>query len=171
MTKNIPKNKRLLEKLRAKNPKIVLDTIAEMRKSGDKSLVPALVEVLHETKSFQVQQKIVALLNDLKDQAAAGALVAAIEADKYQRERQSLVAACWQNGLDYSAFLPVFVRLVLSESYAVAVEAFTVVENLESKPSQAHKAEAISQLKEQSPCAPPEKQPLLVELVSVLEKM
>ena len=42
--------------------------------------------------------------------------------------------ACWQNGMDFSAYFEVFTDLVINEEWEIAFEAFTVIENFEQFP-------------------------------------
>jgi hypothetical protein len=58
----------------------------------------------------------------------------AIEDDKYKGIRKTILTACWQNGLDFSTFLPVFIDLVIHEDWETAFEAFTVIDNFEFLP-------------------------------------
>jgi hypothetical protein len=50
--------------------------------------------------------------------------------EKYRDERTELVACCWQNGLNYTEYLPLFIDLVIDEPFLTAFEAFTVIENM-----------------------------------------
>ena len=59
---------------------------------------------------------------------AVPALVEAIENSKYSSLRPLLVSACWQNGLDYSAHIPVFVKIALEDNLECAIEAVSVME-------------------------------------------
>ena len=51
------------------------------------------------------------------------------------QSEKRLLTACWQNGLDFSTFLPVFIDLIIHEDWEIAFEAFTVIDNLEFLPS------------------------------------
>ena len=50
--------------------------------------------------------------------------------------RKTILTACWQNGLDFSNFLPVFIDIIINDEWEIAFEAFTIVDNLEFSPSE-----------------------------------
>ena len=49
--------------------------------------------------------------------------------------QKELLEACWQNGLNYAQFLPIFIQVVIEEDDITAFEALTVIENLDHLPS------------------------------------
>jgi hypothetical protein len=75
----------------------------------------------------------------------------AIEDDKYKGIRKTILAACWQNGLDFSTFLPVFIDLVIQEDWETAFEAFTVIDNFEFLPGAEIINFSISKINEAMP--------------------
>jgi hypothetical protein len=83
----------------------------------------------------EIETEIKNLLCTIKDKEAVNSFLRAIEDDKYKPIRKSILTACWQNGLDFSTFLPVFIDLIISEDWEIAFEAFTVIDNLEFLPS------------------------------------
>ncbi len=71
------------------------------------------------------------IFTQLKEAKAQQMLVNAIEEAEHTDDKQILVAACWECGLDFSDHLLFFTRLACSADFAVAMEALTVVENME----------------------------------------
>ena len=108
----------------------VLETIEKIRESGNKFIMEGLFDLLHDTTSPEINKSILTLLSELKNKESIPLLIEAISNEKYVNERKELVACCWQNGLNYNEYLPVFIDLVIRESFLVAFEAFTVIENM-----------------------------------------
>jgi hypothetical protein len=48
--------------------------------------------------------------------------------------QEKITTACWENGLDYKNYFPVFVDIVINEDWETGFEAFTVIENMENYP-------------------------------------
>jgi len=124
------KTKELLSNLKSEDPEIVLETIEKIRKSGNRSIMNALFGLLHETTIPEIKKSILNLFSELKNKESLPLLIEAISNEKYIKERKELVACCWQNGLTYNDYLPIFINLVIKESFLVAFEAFTVIENM-----------------------------------------
>lgn len=72
------------------------------------------------------------IFSKLKDQKATRMLLGSVSTAKSMADKVTLVAACWETGLDFSADLNFFVELVCQPTFELAVEALSVVENLEN---------------------------------------
>ncbi len=127
------KTSKILSNLRSKNPEIVLDAIEKIRESGNGSILTDIIELLHDNDNIEIQKSVLNLLSELKDKESIPVLITAIKNDKYTNERKDLVACCWQNGLSYNEYLPLFIDMVINEEFQCAFEAFTVIENMYGK--------------------------------------
>jgi hypothetical protein len=114
--------------LHSGNRSAILSTLREIRYTGSVAILPELFELLLDQEDPQIIAEITNLLNDLKEQEAAGILAEAIENAEYAQISAVLVAACWQNGLSYDRYTDTFVRAAIRGDYATAIEAFTVIE-------------------------------------------
>jgi hypothetical protein len=72
-----------------------------------------------------------AIFQKLKDAGAQELMVDAIKMAARTREKVLLTAACWETGLDFSAYFLYFVELGCSRDFTLALEAITVVEQCE----------------------------------------
>jgi len=124
------KSKEILSKLKSRDSAIVLQGIEKIRESGNRYVLSEMIDLLHDTKQIEIKKSILNLISELKDKESIPVLIAAIQNEKYYDERTELVACCWQNGLSYNVYLPVFIDLVINEVFLIAFEAFTVIENL-----------------------------------------
>ncbi|HEY3390324.1 MAG TPA: HEAT repeat domain-containing protein [Prolixibacteraceae bacterium] len=124
------KSKEILSNLKSTDPEIILKTIDKVRESGNSFILAGLIDLLHDTELPEIRKSVLDLLSELKNKESVPAFISAIKDDKYFRERKDLVACCWQNGLIYNEYLPLFIDLVINEDFQVAFEAFTVIENM-----------------------------------------
>lgn len=124
------KSKEIISGLRSPDPELVLDTLESVRESGNRLIVEEIISLVHSTLFPEVKKSALMLLSELKDRESVPVLIAAIENEKYAPQRAELIACCWQNGLPYNDYLPLFVDLSIHEEFTVAFEAFTVIENM-----------------------------------------
>ncbi len=118
------------------NTDVVISAIETIKNKGNKLYIPILFDLLNSSPEPEIEREIMDLLETVKDKEAVNSFVRAIEDDKYKQIRKSLLIACWQNGLDFSTFLPVFVDMIINEDWEIAFEAFTIIDNLEFLPSE-----------------------------------
>jgi len=127
---NDPKSQEILNNLKSTDTDFVLETIEKIRESGNRLIMEGIVDLLHNTQIPEIKKSILNLLSELKNKESIPLLLEAIKNEKYLAERKELVACCWQNGLNYNEYLPVFIDLVINHSFLIAFEAFTVIENM-----------------------------------------
>jgi hypothetical protein len=114
---------------------IVLSAIEAVQKKGNKLYIPILLDLLNSSPEPEIATEIKNLLGTVKDKESINGFMRAIEDERYKPIRKSILTACWQNGLDFSTFLPVFIDLIINEDWETAFEAFTVIHNLEYLPN------------------------------------
>lgn len=120
----------LIAKLRSGHDDAVLEAIEEIRRDGDPSILPELARILEKKRNKEVIAKVRNVFFDLKNPEAVEMLKIIIETTKDNDVKQTITAACWECGLNFSVHLPFFVDLVLDEDYLISIEAFTVIENM-----------------------------------------
>jgi len=114
----------------------VIETLEELRVAGKVSDIPILIELLHLTQTPEIKSKIIDLFANLKESDAIPLIMEAIRNQKYAPELKDLLACCWENGLDYSNYLTLFVDLLIESDFQIAFEAYTVIMNIEQNISQ-----------------------------------
>ena len=122
-------------KLFSSDTNMVVSAIETIERKGNKLYLPMIFDLLNSFPEPEIETEIKNLLGTVKDKEVINSFMRAIEDDKYKPIRKTILTACWQNGLDFSTFLPVFVDLIIKEEWEVAFEAFTVVDNLEFLPN------------------------------------
>ncbi len=162
-------NKLIIQKLLSTNTKEVLFTINKLRNTGNKNIIPNLIDLLATHKSSEVKKSVIDLLNDLKYQSAVAEIVNALESDKYLTIRTELLTVCWQSSLDFSKHINVFAEIFITGGFQESFEAFTVIESIEEKLDANLAENAIDKLKNIAVNIEESKKELLVELVRILE--
>ena len=118
------------------NTDVVISALESIKNKGNKLYIPILFDLLNSAPGPEIETDIKSLLETVKDKDSINTFMRALEDEKFKPIRKSILVACWQNGLDFSTFLPVFVDLVIKEDWETAFEAFTVIDNLEYLPNE-----------------------------------
>ena len=114
----------------------VIAALNKVKEKGHNAYLPLLFDLLNSGPEAEIETEIVYILNNLKMKDTVPVLAEALQNPKYVSVRKTLATACWQNGLDFGNYLPVFVDLVINEDWETGFEAFTVIENMENFPEQ-----------------------------------
>ena len=123
--------KLLVKRLQSDNTKDVLFAINQIRNSGDPKIIFNLLDLLITNQQKDINQAIIGLLNELKNQACAAEIIEALKNDKYNPIQKELLTSCWHSGLDYSNYLDFFVGIVISNDFLISFEAYTIIETFE----------------------------------------
>ncbi len=163
-------NKLIINRLLSDNTEEVLFTINKLRNTGNKELIPYLIDMLATHKSTKVKDSIINLFYDLKYQSAVDAIIKAIKSDKYSIILEQLLSICWQSSLDFSNYIDVLTEKFIKSSFKEAFEAFTAIESIESKVDSKLAENCVAALKKEINNIEENKKELLVELVHILER-
>jgi len=166
-TKNDDKNN-ILNGLQSADSLKVIETLEELRISGKVSDIPMLIELLHLTQNPEIKSKITSLFANLKESDAIPLITEAIQNQKYAPELKELVSSCWENGLDYSNYISLFIDLLIDCDFNVAFEAYTVIMNNEHRIGQTIIDHQVERLKAALTTTSEIKRPLLLDVIDYL---
>jgi hypothetical protein len=158
----------ILKGLNSADPEVVIESIEALRAEGQTSDIPVLLELLRQSKNTEIKAKITGLLANLKDNETIPLLVNTIQDQKYESQLQQIVSACWENGLDFTPYLPVFVDLLIEKDFLVAFEAYTVITNMEKAIDQRLIDIEIEKLDKAMHSTSDEKKALMLDVVDFL---
>jgi len=139
-------NQKIKENLFSTNKVVVIKAIESIKHKGNKLYIPILFELLNSKPEKEIEQEITTLLGTVKDTESTNSFIRAVENQKYKTIRKTILTACWQNGLDFSNFLPVFIDIVINDDWEIAFEAFTIIDNLEFLPDEEITKTAIDKI-------------------------
>ncbi|HNW49529.1 MAG TPA: HEAT repeat domain-containing protein [Prolixibacteraceae bacterium] len=165
------KEEQLINNLLSTNHQVVINTLEEVKSTGSSKLLPFLIDLLHASTNDDIKTMTYKILAELKQTDAIPVLVEAIRNEKYFQEQEILIRSCWENGLDYTPYLSVFIDLVIHGDYMTSFEAFTVIENLEGTIGEEENEKLVMLLQNSLADSSPEKQALLEELIQIVPRL
>ena len=161
-------NKNLLKGLELSDSLRIIETLEELRVSGKVSDIPILIEMLHLSQDPEIKSRISSLFGNLKESDAIPLIIEAIQNQKYAPELKELVSSCWENGLNYSNYLSLFIDLLIENDLEVAFEAYTVIMNNEHKIDQEIIDKEVERLEKALPAMSETKRQLMLDVIDFL---
>ncbi len=100
---------------------------------GDASVIDPLVRLWNNGLSVENERIIHELFVGLKDTSTIEPLMEAFRNSEFESIRRKLVGAFWNSKLDFSPYLADFVLFAIEGDFLDAFEAFTLIEQFETK--------------------------------------
>lgn len=158
-----------LASLLSKDDEQILTALARVEKEGDARAIRPMLHALANTQQDRVQQRIAALLNEVKVKDATNELLTALDEPGLATVRRTVLATFWNAGLDVRDHLDRFVTIAIDGDAEECFECLTVIENQEIWPENAARV-AVSRVRKAIPDeANAYKASLLNDLLAVLE--
>lgn len=154
--------------LQSKEPKIVIDSIQQLRNEGKLEDIGILLDTVLANREDGVKDSIFRFLADIKDKKADKLIMDAISNEKYKEIRKELVGVCWESSLDFSPYVSKFVDLLIHSDFETSFEAFTVIENLTGTIPDEVKQLEQKKLKHAVANAPANKKGMLHEAIHII---
>jgi hypothetical protein len=157
-------------KLTSNDTKVVLQSLEQIKEEGEAELIPDLLQVLESTTIKDIHTKVLEILNNLKSQSAANAVIQELAQIDNSEIRNNVLASCWKNGLDYSQHIDTLIDIFINAEFNNALEAFTVIENSTQNLSTETLNQSVNKIKDNLNQIKQEKKPLMMELIHLLDK-
>jgi hypothetical protein len=165
------RNREIISSRHSKHENFVLQGIADIRKNGNPEVLGHLIDLIFKTDNSQIETAAINLLNDLKDQSAVAVITEKLREHRGKNKLEKIVSACWQNGLDYSSELDLFIDIAIVENYFCCIEAFTVIEGNIHNLSPKDREGKASNAEKRITCITDNKKVLLKEMISVMRSV
>lgn len=123
-----------------------------------------------KTDDSSVRKSIEGFMNDLKDQSACVEVINEIKKQWKSDTVSMLVSSCWQSGLNYSDYSRDLTDVFLRGDYITAIECLTVIEESVDELTRRTRDDLIKIIEDAPPSPVPEKRPLALELISILNR-
>ena len=162
-------NEKLRQALNSEDIDVVKDALEKISETGNRFYLPLLFDLLNTMPEHEVEVEIIKLIGSVKNKDSVNTFMRAVEDEKYTSIRKKLIAACWQNGLDFSNFIPVFIDIIIHDDWETAFEAFTLIDNLEYLPGEEIINITKLNIKEAFPAANEQKRYFLTEIEKKFE--
>ncbi|MEO6882595.1 MAG: hypothetical protein ABI199_01075 [Bacteroidia bacterium] len=118
------------------------DTHAPNKKSND--IAAKLLHLLSDPEQKEFRHETLLLLK--KNPNALDILMEAIKNKEIKKNKQYLISAVWEAGIDGSKYLSDFVNIAIEHPFLEAMEALTVIEDMCGKMDQKEIAENIKKM-------------------------
>ena len=128
--------KALLADLGSKDSEKQMAAVQGMKTHGNETIIEPLIQTLCASKSEQLKQEIVDVLNNVKSSKVCEKIILCLGSKKYVGCRQELLASIWNSGLDYREYLTEIIMAGVDGDLMEALECVTIVENFEGIPSE-----------------------------------
>ncbi len=162
--------KQLIATLEKSPDEKVVSMLMGLREHGELFYLEALLDILTGERSEIVKKSVAEFIADIKKQEAVPIIANYVSANQNAKNLTRIVTACWQSRLDFSKNLQPFFQILLDGNYRIAFEAFTVIENTIELQSKEELTKNIDLVKRSVSKADRDKQLLLLEMISVLDK-
>jgi hypothetical protein len=163
-------NEKVKQNLFSANTETVLSALIDIKETGNKFYIPLLFDLLNSKPEPEIAKEIIKLLGTVKDKDSVNMFMRAVEEIKFKPIWKIILSTCWQNGLDFSTFIPVFIDLIINEDWEIAFEAFTIIDNLETLPDETIIKIASEKIKVSLESANEQKSYFLNEVLKKLEE-
>lgn len=159
------KDQQYITDLQSGNFGKITSALTQLEEDGSIAVLPTIIELLNSTVDDDITKRAYKLLCELKQTTSVPIIIEAIMNKEYASIQEMLLRACWENGLDYSKYLPTFVDIVIHGSFMNAFEAFTVIENMEQAIDEDIANEMASILSNALNSVSTEKESLIIDLI------
>jgi hypothetical protein len=157
--------------LESLDPDQAIPAIYEIRNSGSIKMLHFLFQLIRKDTPLAIRTEILNLLADIKSQDAVPVIASSLENMDFGEQLPGFVAACWQSGLDFSKYLPVFAKLFIDSDYLTSLEAFTVLEESFPNATDEARTDCLRYLRKSENLVIDDKLALFRELRKVIESI
>lgn len=168
--KNTEYQRNILATLENSSDEQAISMLLDLRESGGLYLLPVLFNILLSKRSEPLKKVVVEFITDIKDKNASLQFVQFLQSNYTHHNVTDIVAVCWQSRLDFSEHLDIFFEILCGAEYQTAFEAFTVIENNIDGFDAGQLDLYIKRVKGHIAKSNRDKQLLLLEMVSTLDK-
>lgn len=172
MSSSTPKAKRMdlaFAALLSADDEAILTALTRIEQEGDARAIRPLLTAYTHTTDGRIQQRITALLHQVKVANASEELFSALDEPAFTSIRTVILGTFWSAGLDVREHLDKFVSLALNGTAAECFECLTVIENQEIWPEKAARKALTEVRKALSSEQDGYKAAMLRDLLSALE--
>lgn len=156
--------------LSSEKEETVLAKLNELKSRGKAIILPYVLNLLKSSNSTKVREEVIFIISNVKDQNSVPHIIKYIQQNQGHEFISQVIAACWQSQLDYSKNLNTFIKCFISGDYQVAIESFTVIEEMLWRSDSASISECKRNLEDGIGNIDPAKMPLYNELIKVLDE-
>jgi len=136
----------ILKQLSSNDIDLIKGAIEQIKEEGDISIAPELLDILLQSQDSNTITNLTALLSDVKTSGFKTVLMDKLINTTSDTGKANLLRICWESAIDFSEYLDVFIDMLLKDDFITALEASTVIGNLQGRISEEKIHAAIKRL-------------------------
>ena len=160
----------IIKDLQSSDEVVVLKSLIKIRDKGKTEVLEPLFDLFEKTDSEKVKAEIKTILADIKDSYALEAIIEKLRTGS-EGLNEVLLYALWNSNLNAVDFIPEVIDAAKDGNYMIALEALTVIENLDGPFSNEKLTEAQLILNEYFEDGVDEKEALMRSILDVILKL
>ncbi|HRW62012.1 MAG TPA: hypothetical protein P5132_00920 [Bacteroidales bacterium] len=162
--------KEIIKNIKSGNKDLILEALKVVEQNGNSEILKHMLILYKETTVDVLREKIIKILDNLKNQDCAPVLAESIHNTSSKEELFYLVSACWKNGLNYHDYLEIFVNIFIVSDFNLAFEAFTVIDNMDEV-NDVMAQKCVNSLQKEFSKLKQDKQALGKELIQIINNL
>ena len=169
----VEKNKvlnQIIKDFQSSDVEVVMKALKKVRDKGKTTILEPLFDLFEGTQEATVKAEIKSILADIKDSYALEVIVDKLKSGS-EGLNEVLLFALWNSNLNAVDYIPEIVEAAKSGNYMIALEALTVIENLDGPFSNEKLTEAQFILNEYFSENLDEKEALMRSILDVVLKL
>ena len=170
LNNKIELQKKVVATLEASSDEMVVSMLIDLKEHGELFYLNSLLEMLTGNRSEMLKKAVLEFISDIKLQDAVPLISTYVEKNFPSKDVVDVVTSSWQSRLDFSQHLDPYFNVLINGNYKIAFEAFTVIENSIDNLSVEQLTSRMDIVKKGATKVDRDKQLLLIEMVSVLDK-
>jgi predicted Zn-ribbon and HTH transcriptional regulator len=148
----------------------ITEALKFVRESGDNKLLEQVLIILRDTDNSDIRLEVINLINDLRNKDCKSVIFNALNDDTYALVHKYIISSCWQNAIDFSDDIMLFIDMLPSADFETAIEIFSVVDNFIEEITEDDKQKILELLNKTSESVDENKQALLLELQKLIKE-
>ena len=123
-------NTSILNDIQSNDRSKMIKAFKKLSSKGNEKIIQSLIELFSKSDNEEVKNEIKNTLSQLKTTKALPVLIDNLS-HKDNRVKELVLFAIWSSNLDACDHIPVIVNVACKSDFMVALEALTLIENLE----------------------------------------
>lgn len=160
----------IIKDLTSTDETIVLKALVKVRDKGKTEVLVPLFNLFDTTESEKVKTEIKTILSDIKDSYALEVIIEKLRTGS-EDLNEVLLHSLWNSNLNAVDYIPEVIDAAKDGNYMIALEALTVIENLDGPFSNEKLTEAQFILNEYFADGVDEKEALMRSILDVILKL
>lgn len=160
----------IVQDLKSEDEVIILKALVRVRDKGKTEILEHLFDLFEKTESEKVKTEVKKILADIKDSYALEVIIEKLKTGS-DSLKEVLLYALWNSNLNAVDYIPEIIDTAKNGNYMIALEALTVLENLDGPFSNEKLTEAQFILNEYFSEGVDEKETLMRSILDVILKL